>query len=76
MLNLPLLFFINIDILYMYKDKGDDFMQNNNKKDFSEKEFLRNGNKDQGQYGKSSFNTTIKKPGINESGIEAKKSGF
>lgn len=76
MLNLPLLFFINIDILYMYTDEGDDFMQNNNNKDFSKKEFLRNGNKDQGQYGKSSFNTTIKRPGRNESGIEAEKRGF
>jgi hypothetical protein len=76
MLNLPSLFFSNIDILYVYRSKGDDFMQNNNNKDFSEKEFLRNGNKSQDQYAKSSFNTTIKKPGINESGVEAKKRGF
>lgn len=51
-------------------------MENNNKKDFSRKEFLRNGNKSQGQYGKSSFNTTIETPGRNESGVEAKKRGF
>jgi hypothetical protein len=51
-------------------------MENNNNKDFLRKEYLRNGNKEQGQYAKSSFNTTIEKPGINESGIEAKKSGF
>ena len=31
-------------------------MQNNNKKDYSKENFLRNGNKTQGQYGKSSFN--------------------
>lgn len=60
----------------MYKYKGDDFMQNNNNRDFVEKEFLRNGNKSQGQYAKSSFNTTIKTPGRNESGVEAKKRGF
>ena len=39
-------------------------MQNNNKKDYSKENFLRNGNKTQGQYGKSSFNTTIEQPGI------------
>ncbi|MDU2994878.1 MAG: hypothetical protein E7B49_11520, partial [Clostridium sp.] len=42
----------------------------------SEKDYLRNGVKSQGQYGKSSFNTTVEKPGINESGVEAKKRGF
>ncbi len=51
-------------------------MQNNNKKDYSKENFLRNGNKSQGQYAKSSFNTTIEQPGINESGIDAKKRGF
>ncbi|OOM13827.1 hypothetical protein [Clostridium saccharobutylicum] len=51
-------------------------MQNNNKKDYSKSNYLRNGNKTQDQYGKSSFNTTIEKPGINESGAEAKKRGF
>lgn len=51
-------------------------MQNNNRKDYSKENFLRNGNKTQGQYAKSSFNTTIEKPGINESGLDAKKRGF
>ncbi len=51
-------------------------MQNNNKKDYSKENFLRNGNKSQGQYAKNSFNTTIEQPGINESGIDAKKRGF
>lgn len=51
-------------------------MQNNNKRDYSKSNYLRNGNKTQDQYGKSSFNTTIEKPGINESGVEAKKRGF
>lgn len=51
-------------------------MDNNNKRDFAKSNGLRNGSKTQGQYGKSSFNTTIKQPGINESGVEAKKRGF
>lgn len=51
-------------------------MENNNNRDYSKKSYLRNGNKSQGQYSKSSFNTTIENPGINESGVEAKKRGF
>ena len=51
-------------------------MDNNNKKDHTESNYLRNGTKSQGQYGKSSFNTTIEKPAKNESGVEAKKRGF
>lgn len=51
-------------------------MDNNNKKDYSKSNYLRNGTKAQDQYGKSSFNTTIEKPKLNESGIEAKKRGF
>lgn len=51
-------------------------MDNDNKKDYSKSNNLRNGNKTQNQYGKSSINTTIEKPGINKSGIDAKKRGF
>lgn len=51
-------------------------MENNNRRDFARSNGLRNGNKTQGQYGKSSFNTTIEEPAINESGAEAKKRGF
>ncbi|OOM74107.1 hypothetical protein [Clostridium sp. BL-8] len=51
-------------------------MQNNNNKDYSESNYLRNGNKTQNQHAKSSFNTTIEKPAKNESGIEADKRGF
>jgi len=51
-------------------------MDNNNKKDYSKSNYLRNGTKTQDQYAKSSINTTIEKPGINESGAEAKKRGF
>ena len=50
-------------------------MDNNNNRDYNKKDYLRNGVKSQGQYG-SSFNTTVEKPGINESGVEAKKRGF
>lgn len=51
-------------------------MRYSNKKDYSKTNFLRNGNKTQNQYGKSSFNTTIEEPAKNESGIEAEKRGF
>ena len=51
-------------------------LNNNNNRDYDKKNYLRNGVKSQGQYGKSSFNTTVEKPGINESGAEAKKRGF
>ena len=51
-------------------------LDNNNNRDYNKKDYLRNGVKSQGQYGKSSFNTTVEKPGINESGAEAKKRGF
>lgn len=48
-------------------------MKNNNEKNHSKENFLRNGNKTQNQHAKSSFNTTIEQPGINESGLDAKK---
>ncbi len=51
-------------------------MDNNNRKDYSKSNYLKNGTKTQDQYAKNSVNTTIEKPGINESGIEAKKRGF
>lgn len=51
-------------------------MENNNKRDYTKSNVLRNGTKSQGQYGKSSFNMTIEEPKLNESGIEAKKRGF
>ncbi|AUO15618.1 hypothetical protein [Clostridium taeniosporum] len=51
-------------------------MKNDNKKTYSKDNFLRNGTKSQNQYAKSSFNTTIEEPGLNKSGIEAKKRGF
>lgn len=51
-------------------------MKNNNRRDYTKENYLRNGTKTQNQYGKSSFNTTIEEPALNESGIEAKKRGF
>ncbi len=51
-------------------------MKNNNKRDYTKSNYLRNGTKTQNQYAKSSFNTSIEEPGINESGAEAKKRGF
>lgn len=71
-----ILIFMNYRNNIYVNKKGDDFMENNNKKDHTKSNYLRNGNKSQGQYGKSSFNNTIEQPGINESGIEAKKRGF
>lgn len=51
-------------------------LHSQNKKVYSEKNYLKNGNKTQGQTAKSSFNTTLEKPALNESGIDAKKKGF
>ena len=51
-------------------------MKNNNKRDYTKDNYLRNGTKTENQYAKNSFNTTIEEPALNESGIEAKKRGF
>ena len=51
-------------------------MKNNNRRDYTKENFLRNGTKTQNQYAKSSFNTTIEESELNESGVEAKKRGF
>lgn len=51
-------------------------MKYKNKREYTKENYLRNGSKNQGQYAKNSFNTSIEQPGINESGIEAKKKGF
>lgn len=51
-------------------------MQNNNKRDYAKKEYLRNGTKDEGQVSKNQFVNTVEQPGMNESGIDAKKKGF
>lgn len=51
-------------------------MKNNNRRDYTKDNYLRNGTKTQNQYAKGSFNTTIEEPELNESGVEAKKRGF
>lgn len=51
-------------------------MQNNNKRDYSKKEYLRNGTKTQNQVSKNQFVNTVEQPRMNESGMEAKKKGF
>lgn len=51
-------------------------MNTKNYRHYSKENYLANGNKTQNQYAKNSFNTIVKEPGINESGIEAKKKGF
>lgn len=51
-------------------------MDSINRRVYTKETYNRNGNKTQGQYAKSSFNTTIEEPALNESGIEAKKRGF
>ena len=51
-------------------------MQNNNKRNYSKENVLRNGSKSQNQVSKNSFTNTIETPAMNESGIEAKKRGF
>lgn len=57
--------------------KEGDIMKSENKKIYSEENFLANGTKVQNQkVAKNSFNTSIEEPALNESGIEAKKKGF
>ena len=51
-------------------------MRHANKRIYSKENYLKNGSKTQHQYAKNSFSATIEEPGINESGIEAKKRGF
>lgn len=51
-------------------------MDNNNRREYSKKNYLRNGNKTQNQISKNSFVNTIEQPALNESGLEAKKRGF
>lgn len=48
-------------------------MKSKNKKEYSKENYLANGHKTQNQWAKNHINTSIEEPGINESGIEAKK---
>lgn len=51
-------------------------MKKNNQKTYTEENYLKNGFKTQNQIANNRFNTTVKEPGTNESGIIAKKKGF
>ena len=51
-------------------------MDSINKREYTQKQYKRNGTKSQGQYAKNSFNTTIEEPELNESGKMAKEKGF
>ena len=51
-------------------------MKSKNKKEYFKENYLANGHKTQNQWSKNRFTTTTKEPGINESGIDAKKNGF
>lgn len=47
-----------------------------NQKAYTKENYLKNGTKTQNQYANNKLNTSIEEPGINESGIMAKKKGF
>ncbi|MCY6958726.1 hypothetical protein [Clostridium brassicae] len=51
-------------------------MKKNHGKRWNKENVLINGVKTQNQWAKNKLNTTVKEPGINESGIEAKKKGY
>lgn len=51
-------------------------MKSAHKREYSKENYLANGHKTQNQWAKNRFYTTVKEPGINESGAEAKKNGF
>ncbi|WMJ79724.1 hypothetical protein RBU49_12715 [Clostridium sp. MB40-C1] len=51
-------------------------MKKEHEKEWTKGNFLANGVKTQNQWAKNKLNTTVKEPGINESGIEAKKKGY
>lgn len=51
-------------------------MKSQNKKTYSKDNYLKNGSKTQNQHANNQYNFSIEEPGINESGIEAKKKGF
>lgn len=46
------------------------------KREWSKENYLQNGTRKQNQHPKNELNTTIKEPGINESGEAAKKNGW
>lgn len=56
---------------------GDErHLENNNKRDYTKENYLRNGTKTQNQYAKNSINNLVEEPALNKSGKEAKRRGF
>lgn len=56
---------------------GDELsLENNNKRDYTKENYLRNGTKTQNQYAKNSINNLVEEPALNKSGEEAKRRGF
>ena len=51
-------------------------MKNQNSKKHSKENYLKNGSKTQNQHANNHYNFSTEEPGINESGVEAKKRGF
>ncbi len=51
-------------------------MKDQKKRYYSKKNYLHNGTKSPVQISKNNFVTTVQEPGINESGMEAKKNGW
>ena len=51
-------------------------MKIHKKREITEENYLKNGVKAQNDLSKNKVNTTLETPGINESGIEAKKNGW
>lgn len=51
-------------------------MRYENERQYRKETSLKNDTKCQNQWAKNRQNTSIEEPGINESGIEAKKKGF
>jgi hypothetical protein len=49
---------------------------NKNKRELTKENYLKNGSKHDATISKNKINTTIEEPGINESGIEAKRKGW
>ncbi|SHI61944.1 hypothetical protein SAMN02745163_00498 [Clostridium cavendishii DSM 21758] len=51
-------------------------MRYENERQYRKETSLKNSTKTQNQWAKNKLNTSVEEPGINESGIEAKKKGF
>lgn len=51
-------------------------MKTQNKREYSEKNYLKNGTKTQKDWSKNKIVTTLQEPGTNQSGIDAKKNGW